>query len=137
MNRGADPATTHQTTREPRRLALTLPLDEAWTTALTPLGTHQCYQPGQIIFYEGHMPLGIYLHQTGHITLLRGRRPVRQCAVPCVLGLQLLFMNAPYPYSARTEDTVSLIFVPRTALTQFRATREDLYHAIEKAALGA
>ncbi|MBI2060335.1 MAG: cyclic nucleotide-binding domain-containing protein [Nitrospirae bacterium] len=113
---------------------LALKLDTESLDQLKTRGTQQAYQRGQVVFYEGHRPLGVYVHESGKIAFLKGRRKVRECADPCVLGFQVLMADVGLPFSARAESEVALTFVGRTALQRIREEQPALYQQLEKAA---
>lgn len=115
------------------KLPVTLLVESAVLDTLKGSGTRQCYKKGQIIFYEGHRPLGFYVHESGCVAFLRGKREVRQCAKPCLIGIQTLLVEESLPCSARAEENVSLVFVGRTAFRLLKESSPALYDKIQSA----
>ena len=77
----------------------------------------QSWKKGQVIFYAGHKPLGIYLIESGSIAIeFPNRSEEEQTLISekrCILGLDFLLADIPYPFSARAVSPVKTWFISR------------------------
>ncbi len=79
------------------------------------------YKSGQVIFYEGHSPLGICILRKGRVRLFResenGDEILQQIIEhPQILGEEAFVANKSYGYSARAETDVSISFFSRLVI---------------------
>lgn len=96
-------------------------------------GTEQTYRRNQVIFYQGHRPLGLYVHESGPVVFLRGQQRVCRCRETCLMAPDALVTDEPLAVSARAGGDVGVIFVGRTALavlTKGLSTRHHRFQAI-------
>lgn len=65
------------------------------------------FRDGQVLFYAGHFPTGVYHLQRGTVEL--------QPEAP-LLGLSALAHSAPFGYTCRAIGEVQVLFVPKASL---------------------
>lgn len=77
----------------------------------------QSWKAGQVIFYAGHNPLGIYLLESGEIAVefpsQTQEKPNLISEKHCILGLDFVLANISYPFTARAVTSVKTWFVSR------------------------
>jgi CRP-like cAMP-binding protein len=73
---------------------------------------------GQVLFYEGHAPCGVYVIASGTLKLKREEDGhfVGSLALFQPIGLDLLAGNIPYPYSAIAETDAKAYFIAKSDL---------------------
>lgn len=80
------------------------------------------YHKGHVIFYEGHIPYGIYLLKSGKIQLTRtnmeGRKENLSEAETTLLGLFHLITNTPHCATAQAKTDVEVLFIPKSAVLE-------------------
>ncbi|MDP2423267.1 MAG: Crp/Fnr family transcriptional regulator [Bacteroidales bacterium] len=81
------------------------------------------YKKGQVIFYEGKRPLGIYCVQSGKIKISRlgveGKEQIVRIAMPGdLLGLRSLIAGRNYSNSATTIDDSVVCFINKRKFFQ-------------------
>lgn len=84
---------------------------------LTRGGPASVFEPGCVLFYRDHRPLGSFLILEGSVMfdLGRGGRPGRGVTVeaPVLLGGWHARHGAPYPATARAATRTAVVLVPR------------------------
>lgn len=80
------------------------------------------YKAGQILFYEGHQPYGIYVLRKGRIRLFSKQNGeedlLKIVEPPQVLGESEFLESKPFGYSAKAETDVSISFFSRASIKQ-------------------
>lgn len=93
------------------------------------------YKAGQVIFYEGHKPYGIYVLRKGRIRLFRkkqGAEKLLRIIVPShILGAEEVRETRPFKFGAKAETDVSISFFGASVFKKEAALAE-----LEKNALG-
>lgn len=107
-----DPA---QTGRE----AVCTPLAGRLVSRLRACGIRQRFRSGQVIFYKGHVPLGIYIHESGRVRLKYRRGVECCCEGPCIMGLRSRLAGLPLPMTATAQEDVRITFLSRSAWNLF------------------
>lgn len=79
------------------------------------------YKSGQVIFYQGNAPLGLFTVQKGLVKLEalspQGEAHTLRLMGPgCVLGYRALFGHETYHASAIAVEDTELCFVPKTSI---------------------
>lgn len=78
------------------------------------------YKAGQILFYEGHRPYGIYVLRKGRIRLFRkrnGGEDLLKVIEPTqILGEEEIRECKPFAYSAKAETDVAISFFCRASI---------------------
>src|SRR3990167_8509485 len=79
---------------------------------------HLEYKAGQMIFYEGHQPYGVYILQKGRIRLFEKlssgeEKLVRIVESGHVFGDETFLKGEPHPFSAKAETDVAVSFFSR------------------------
>ncbi|OGR96637.1 MAG: hypothetical protein A2V88_01955 [Elusimicrobia bacterium RBG_16_66_12] len=74
------------------------------------------YIPGNVIFYQGHQPLGIYFVRTGSVKLVRAegtgrQRIIRVIQAPSVLGERSLIADLPYAAAGIALEDSCVCFI--------------------------
>jgi len=80
-------------------------------------GTHISFRPGQVVFYQGHVPNGVYILLSGDVVATRGElgreQTVANIPLKSLIGLDPLLAESEYPYSAIVQSEAELVFIPR------------------------
>lgn len=76
------------------------------------------YKAGQVIFYAGNDPLGLFTVQTGLVKLEAlspegDAHTLRLMGPGCILGYRALFASEPYRASAIAVEDSQLCFIPK------------------------
>lgn len=78
------------------------------------------YKPGQVLFYEGHQPYGIYVLRKGRIRLFKkknGGEDLLKIMEPTqILGENEFLESRPFAYSAKAETDASISFFSRASI---------------------
>lgn len=85
--------------------------------------THLQLKKGQKLFYEGHVPCGVFVIVSGKVSLFKdgkqGEGPVGQLAANQPIGIDLLANEQPYPFTAiADDDDVEAYFVSKSDLSK-------------------
>ena len=77
----------------------------------------QSWKKDQVIFYADHKPLGIYLIESGQIVLEfpdpNKKEETLISNKHCILGLDFLLADIPYPFSAKAVIATKTWFISR------------------------
>ncbi|MBX3041591.1 MAG: Crp/Fnr family transcriptional regulator [Bdellovibrionaceae bacterium] len=79
------------------------------------------YSAGQVIFYAGNDPLGLFTVQTGLVKLEAlspegDAHTLRLMGPGCILGYRALFASEPYRATAIAVEDSQLCFIPKTEM---------------------
>jgi len=98
-------------------------IEKHWST-LKKQGQRVLYKKGQVLFYEGHYLLGLYLLLKGKVNFLKdeqlcesshrmnlGKRPL--------IGLDFLLPFSPACCTAVAQEACEVIFIPRSLLLPY------------------
>ncbi len=87
-----------------------------WNTFKT-AGVPFKLQAGQVMFYSGHQPYGIYILLSGSVRFMDGKT-CREHLTPTPLGPALALNNTienqPHCCSCQAETTCEALFLPKT-----------------------
>lgn len=100
--------------------ALAFPLERAAIGALLEKCGTSTYHQGQTLFYEGHMPTGLYILVRGSVVV--GGDSVVEAAV---LGLEALLNEAAYPATAHALEDCEVAFVDKTIFQEFASQADS------------
>ncbi|WP_374074115.1 Crp/Fnr family transcriptional regulator [Bdellovibrio bacteriovorus] len=89
------------------------------------------FKAGQVIFYAGNDPLGIFTIQSGLVKLevtsqAGGAHTLRLVGAGGALGYRSLFANEPYHASAVAVEDCELCFVPKAEIMNIFKTHPEL-----------
>ncbi|MEK2646053.1 Crp/Fnr family transcriptional regulator [Bdellovibrio sp. BCCA] len=89
------------------------------------------YKAGQVIFYAGNDPLGIFTIQSGLVKLevtsaSGGAHTLRMIGAGGALGYRSLFAGEPYHASAVAVEDCELCFLPKAEIMNIFKTHPDL-----------
>lgn len=91
---------------------------------LRELGEPQQYRVGTLLFTEGDAPRGIFLVESGSVSLsISGSREKKKCfsrvaGSGCVVGLPSTITDNPYSLTAKVLEDVQVLYVTNTALQE-------------------
>jgi len=72
------------------------------------------YQKGQVLFYEGHVPYGLFVIKKGRVKFMKGHQSPKEIqSLPSILGYQHLVSETPYCASCLAETEVKAVFLPK------------------------
>ena len=78
------------------------------------------YKSGQVLFYEGHQPYGIYVLRKGRIRLFKkkngGEELLKIIEPTQILGETEFIEGKPFDYSAKSETDISVSFFSRASM---------------------
>jgi CRP-like cAMP-binding protein len=78
------------------------------------------YKSGQVIFYQGHRPCGVYILKKGRVRLFSkdeyGEKLIRIVLPGHVLGVDEMGESRPFDFGARAETDVFIVFFSRSNL---------------------
>lgn len=111
-----------QMIRRKRKMETTIPFNKVkkYLADLVQAEERVHYTPGQMLFYEGHKPYGIYVLRKGRIRLFRktngGEELIKIIEPTRILGESEFLGSTSFPYSAKAETDVSISFFSRASL---------------------
>lgn len=75
------------------------------------------YQKGQVLFYEGHVPYGLFVIKKGKVKFIKGHKSPKEIqSLTPILGYQHLISETPYCASCLAETEVKAVFLPKTVV---------------------
>lgn len=82
------------------------------------------FHKGQVLFYEGHYPYGIFIITDGEVQFTRaGLKSPNKHRLPCsmgeVIGLDTFLQGIPYCCSCTAQEKCHVIFISKTQLLPF------------------
>jgi CRP-like cAMP-binding protein len=89
------------------------------------------YRKGQVLFYQGHYPYGIFLIHSGRLEL---RDTLKEAAIPCelgkgtLIGVDLLQTDLPYPYTGIAAEDVEASFLEKVRFFELLKSEDALVH---------
>lgn len=95
------------------------PLEHDLPALLGEYGVQQRFRFGQVIFYEGHIPLGVYVHESGRVRLVNESGVECTCVGPCAMGLRARVAGIPLSHTALPLGDVRITFLSRSAWNVF------------------
>ncbi len=89
------------------------------------------YQKGQVIFYEGNPPLGIYCIYSGRVKLYKVGRKGRQQIIRVVgpgeiMGYRALLANETFSATAEALEATTICVIPKLTLVQLLQQSHEL-----------
>jgi hypothetical protein len=79
------------------------------------------FAAGQVLFYRGHLPYGIWVVHSGAATLQPRRsdshKPSLQVGRNTILGLSNIIKEEPYPLTAVVVEEIEASFVEKSLLS--------------------
>lgn len=109
------------------RGAIALPVERGAIGALISRCGTSTYRQGQTLFYEGHVPTGLYVLVGGRVVFSgvpREEGDGKSVSGTAVLGLESLLNDTAYPATARALEDCEVAFVDKTLFQEF-ASRAD------------
>lgn len=105
------------------KAAIPFPKFKKYLTGLVRAEDRLNYKAGQMIFYEGHYPHGIYVLTKGRVRLFTKKETGEDRLLKIVEPVQILGEEAfqaarPFDYSAKAETDVWISFFSRTAIRE-------------------
>lgn len=98
-------------------------LEKQWDRLVSE-GQPLTFRKGQVLFYEGHTPYGLFVIQSGKVRFLRGDHPCDQNHLWSspkgnVIGLHHFFDGPPFCCTCLASDDCQVIFISKTQLLPF------------------
>lgn len=78
------------------------------------------FKQDQVIFYEGHIPYGVFIFVSGHVSLNSKNHPQKKEAplnVP--IGVDSFFDRSPYSNTALAETPVKAYFICSSIIKKY------------------
>lgn len=97
---------------------------EAHLPQLLEMGDKVHYGQGQILFYQGHMPYGVFLLKKGDLSWqpddTAGNRQKRDhCEQDRLIGLRHLLSDTPYCQTCHAQTDIEAIFLSKHAILHY------------------
>lgn len=74
----------------------------------------------QVLFYQGHLPYGVFVVASGEVDLVYENNPGEKETVSAPLntpiGVDFLYDNVPYPFTAVARGSVVTMFIDKNQL---------------------
>lgn len=87
------------------------------------------YKSGQVLFYEGHKPYGIYVLRKGRIRLFKkknsGEELLKIIEPTQILGENEFMESRYFTYSAKAETDISVSFFSRATMQTEKARTDE------------
>lgn len=88
------------------------------------------YETGQVLFYQGHHPYGLYIIYSGILSLHNGsqnkEKRVLQIQSGTVLGLRELLSNKMYPLTGTIQGETYVSFVEKTRVLDWIENQDSI-----------
>lgn len=81
-------------------------------------GGHLKCQSDMTLFYEGHVPIVVYLLKSGRINVGQGKRKLFQLSPGEILGLNEFYQKCPSLFWAQVQEGSELIYIDRSTLDE-------------------
>lgn len=83
-------------------------------------GTLLGFKGGQTLFYQGHLPYGVFVIASGWVDLVfeekNGLRETFRAPLNTPIGIDLLYDSFPYPFTAIAREPVVAFFIEKNSL---------------------
>lgn len=94
---------------------------KVWGQLIEQSVLHQ-YHKGQVLFYKGHLPYGIFIIVSGQVHLVGTEETNPEQGFPALLynpiGFDLLFSRQCYPFTAIAQSDVKAVFIAKSSLNK-------------------
>lgn len=91
--------------------------------ALLKQGVHHQYHKGQVLFYKGHTPYGIFIIVSGKVGLFGSEHmdpnEAFQASLQSPIGLDVILSHQCYPFTAVAQSDVKAVFIAKSSLDEF------------------
>lgn len=85
------------------------------------------FKAGQILYYRGQDPCGVYALLKGNINLMKANRTSRSLPFhDCVLGLNHMVSETPYCSTAIAADAVEVVFLPKSEILKLMQEKAEV-----------
>lgn len=85
------------------------------------------FKVGQVIFYEGHVPYGVFVFVSGKISLsTRYDDEIKEAPLNVPIGVEAFFDQVPYQYTATAETPVKAYFVGNSVIRKYSVMQIDV-----------
>lgn len=78
------------------------------------------FKKGQVLFYRGHLPYGVFVLVSGTVQLMyenaSGSKVKARLPEFVPFGLDFVTMNAEYPCTAVAESDINVLFLPKSVI---------------------
>lgn len=92
---------------------------KSWDKLMLESVLHQ-YHKDQVLFYESHLPYGIFVILSGSVMLVNEDKDGNPIEVSASLfnpiGFDILFAKQKYPFTAVARSDVKALFIPKSSL---------------------
>jgi CRP/FNR family transcriptional regulator len=100
-------------------IPIALPVKASILSRLRQKNRTVTYEPGQVLFYRGHLPYGVFILHEGKVDFRVGetdRHSMFQAGAGTMLGLSSLLADRPYPLTAVVLEKVRVSFAGKSQL---------------------
>lgn len=84
--------------------------------------TPMAFKKGQVLFYEGHFPYGVFILTSGSVRLVSrvdpGIRNRGRIVAGEPFGFDFIALEVAYPCTAVADTDAAVLFIPRSTLSR-------------------
>lgn len=82
------------------------------------------YKKGQVIFYEGHVPFGVFIFVSGKVSLqTKSKDAAKAAPLNVPVGVDAFFDKTPYPYTAEAVTDVKAYFLGSSIIRKHASSK--------------
>lgn len=90
------------------------------------LVTNLEFRPGQVLFYEGHLPYGLFILLDGEVIVDLSQRK-KKIKPKHLLGVDAFLNNSSYSFTAKAATKCKVSFLSKQAFKEDLHNYEDIY----------
>lgn len=100
---------------------------KVWDKLIEQSVLHQ-YHKGQVLFYKGHLPYGVFIIMSGQVSLVGSEQDGQDQGLPVLpynpIGFDVLLSQQHYPFTAIAKSDVKAAFIAKSSLNKLCQPRE-------------
>lgn len=94
---------------------------------LKDIASFHTYGKGQIIFYEGHLPYGIFILTTGDVEIKYGNSKIERATSPSFLGYSAFINKTVYSATVRATTYCEAYFLSTSVFQNLKENRHPIW----------
>jgi CRP-like cAMP-binding protein len=92
------------------------------------IGSYHKYRTGQIIFYEGHLPYGIFILTSGEVEIKYGNSKTERVKSPAFLGISAFLNNIAYSGTVKADSNCEIYFLSTSVYQNLKNNKHPVAH---------